>query len=234
LITLGIIGVVAAMTIPSLIYKCQKIIWASQAKKEYALWTQVFKRILADNNTTSLSQTELWGKMEDNYWIRTADEPKTEQAFWTELGKYVKFSIATSREAVTFNYDDKKSNWEIMGHFPIYLLDGSSVVYYDIYKNPQRRTDDVCKTIKDDGGSMCNSIAWIVIDVNGKKGPSIAGRDLFFFYLSDEGVLYPYGGKDAEGKSGSVYWRNFYENPQNTDQLYRTGQLIEEGWKMNY
>ena len=50
LITLGIIGIVAAMSIPSLINKVQEITFKSKLKKSYSLLSQTVKLMLADDN----------------------------------------------------------------------------------------------------------------------------------------------------------------------------------------
>jgi prepilin-type N-terminal cleavage/methylation domain-containing protein len=198
LITLGIIGVVSAMTIPALMNKCQKVVLANQAKKEYAMWTQVFKNILADNNTTSLSETELWGKMEVRGVSSNYDNPTTNNtAFWAELGKYVKISPSAKTDTEEYYTDDNRDLSEFWRkNYPIYLTNGTKLTAYYFYKTPGRKTDAVCSKIKELGGSMCSEIGYIAIDVNGNKGPNVVGRDIFTFYLSDEGVLYPFGGKD--------------------------------------
>ena len=49
LITLGIIGVVAALTIPTLISNHQKKVYVTQLKKSVNTLTNGFKLILADN-----------------------------------------------------------------------------------------------------------------------------------------------------------------------------------------
>jgi hypothetical protein len=130
-------------------------------------------------------------------------------------------------------------------NYPIYLANGSKLTYYYLYKTPYRKTDSVCSKIKELGGSMCSEIGHMGIDVNGNKGPNVEGRDIFRFYLSDEGVLYPLGGKDyalynrqTDLASNSNYWKNIYtgtkeENAKKWGKS-RTGQLMEEGWKMNY
>jgi prepilin-type N-terminal cleavage/methylation domain-containing protein len=272
LITLGIIGVVSAMTIPALINKCQKVVLANQAKKEYAMWTQVFKDILADNNTTSLSETELWGKSE-GYVSNASNPTTTNTAFWTELGKYVKIISVGERGTGTKVVDSSEYRTE-SGHYLISLLDGSMLEAYWFRKTPNRKTDLVCSTIKVLGGSMCSEIGMIAIDVNGLKGPNTIGRDVFEFHISDEGVLYPYGGKDyalyldltpidsniptttmmseyydeygnvhtvsytpTTGRQNAYYWKNSVSKCSSGTLwicAQRTGQLMEEGWKMNY
>jgi prepilin-type N-terminal cleavage/methylation domain-containing protein len=271
LITLGIIGVVSAMTIPALMNKCQKVVLANQAKKEYAMWTQVFKNILADNNTTSLSETELWGKIEGYRVYYTPNPTTTNTAFWSELGKYVKISPSGAYNYIKTYMNEARIFIFYSKNYPIYLSNGSQLTQYYFYKTPYRKTDAVCSQIKALGGSMCSVIGYILIDVNGAKGPNIRGRDLFQFEISDEGVLYPYGGKDwalyeyqtpidptrtveeyeytdeyghehtstvTTGSQNNYYWKNFYngtkEENANKWGGYRTGQLMEEGWKMNY
>jgi prepilin-type N-terminal cleavage/methylation domain-containing protein len=265
LIVIGIIGVVSAMTIPALMNKCQKVVLAHQAKKEYAMWTQVFKNILADNNTTSLSETELWGKIENSSIDYDVNPTTTNTAFWPELGKYVKFLLLTneySKNTTAYYERDEYIKSQGTG-YPIFLSDGSMLRQYYFYKTPYRETDDVCSKIKELGGSMCNYIGAIYIDVNGNKGPNVYGRDIFEFYLSDEGILYPVGGKDyalyknhtpiekfliLEGfytnKSGEYTygeyqrssWNPYYWKSYDTSKAgaYATGRLMEEGWKMNY
>jgi hypothetical protein len=85
---------------------------------------------------------------------------------------------------------------------------------------------------------MCNYVGDMYIDVNGNKGPNVLGRDVFEFYISDEGVLYPNGGKDyalynrqTDLASNSFYWKN---NDTSKAGSLATGRLVEEGWKMNY
>jgi hypothetical protein len=119
------------------------------------------------------------------------------------------------------------------------------LTYYSFSKTPERKTDAECSKIKELGGSVCSYIGYILIDVNGNKGPNVYGRDIFYFGISDEGVLYPCGGKDyalynrqTDLASNSSYWKNYYngtkEENANKWGGYRTGQLMEEGWKMNY
>ena len=70
LITLGIIGVVAAITLPILIQKYQKQVWVNQLKKSVSTWDNGFKMMLADAGTDNLFDTEFWNNLgvgEDYY-----------------------------------------------------------------------------------------------------------------------------------------------------------------------
>ena len=55
LVTLGIIGVVAAMTMPTLVENHQKKVYIVQLQKVYTELAQAAKRVLTDNNAVSLA-----------------------------------------------------------------------------------------------------------------------------------------------------------------------------------
>jgi prepilin-type N-terminal cleavage/methylation domain-containing protein len=250
LITLAIVGVVAALTIPSLINKCQKIVWAKQAQENYAILTQAFKRILADNNTTSLEQTEVWSKITGGGIDYCADPTTNDIEFWTEFGKYIKISsdyidIKGEEDHITIYENDYDKIGFPYSYNIIYLSNGAQLFYFDLTKKAYRLTESTCTKIKTLGGNVCNRIVFFDMDVNGDKGPNTYGRDIFEFFISDEGILYPSGGKDyalynvqTELASNPDYWKTYYNGTkeQNAKKsgYYRTGQLMEEGWKMNY
>ena len=54
LITLGVIGVVAALTMPSLIANYQKKVWVNQLKKTYATLNEGFRQIMVNEGCTDL------------------------------------------------------------------------------------------------------------------------------------------------------------------------------------
>ena len=60
LITLGVIGIVAAMTMPSLIANYQKKVWVNQLKKSVSVLEQGFRKMLADEGVDSLLDTKAW------------------------------------------------------------------------------------------------------------------------------------------------------------------------------
>ena len=60
LITLGIIGVVAALTIPSLLTKCQELVIKNQFKKPYSLIQQAFK--IVENDLDYIPNCYYWDK----------------------------------------------------------------------------------------------------------------------------------------------------------------------------
>jgi prepilin-type N-terminal cleavage/methylation domain-containing protein len=61
LITLGIIGTVAAMTIPTLMMNYQKQVWESKLKKIYSITTNACERMLIEENVSRVNETALYG-----------------------------------------------------------------------------------------------------------------------------------------------------------------------------
>ena len=97
-----------------------------------------------------------------------------------------------------------------------------------------------CEAIKDEGGSMCDIAAQILIDVNGDKRPNMVGKDIYLFALAPDGKLYPAGGKDWALYSDGDDWKvNCAGKPLPTacagnDSLPLTGRVVEEGYQITY
>ena len=92
------------------------------------------------------------------------------------------------------------------------------------------------------GGALFNEAADVYIDVNGVSTPNTLGRDIFAFYLGDNGILYPIGGLDVsvyDGNGGNNIWNlangDYSCVDSHIDWGYGcTARVIAEGYKMNY
>lgn len=247
LITLGIIGVVAALTIPGLVKHFQNIVYANQLKQMYSILTQAFKAVLADNDSDVLLQSELWSGMKAGGCGITNAKSADCKEFFGTLNKYVKVSVigrlpsynVYSMDKTTKFFEPSTNRYQFLS-----LANGSLIFKYNFFKNGATMRDQIspgeCRAIKKQGGSMCNYVAYFYVDVNGFKGPNVAGRDVFGFYLSNEGILYPDGGKDVALfqywdplNRNPNYWKNYKFSPSKVEFNY-TGRVMEEGWKITY
>ena len=174
LITLGIIGIVAAMTIPSLISKYQFKVWETAFKKQYSTIQNALEWEMIQN---SLYQCYFSLPTGSNAYV-----PVTEDcdALITNLissmhltkiesnlnEKYAKMSevIAGGGKTVnsTFGYD--------------YILRGP-----DIYNTK----DGAVIMFVPLGESYTWMRPQLIIDVNGEKGPNKWGYDVFFMMLTN-------------------------------------------------
>ncbi len=239
LITLGIIGIVAAITLPALISNYQKIVYVNQLKKSVSVIEKGFKLILADDGVDRLTDTGLWSTFSSD-WGRGEQNDE----FTSYLGRY--FKIIESNLIDLEDY--KQFNGNSNGYNPrtnFVLEDGIYFMFDDIYKNPSSLSDENCKKAKELGGNVCEvAISSLYIDVNGSKRPDQFGRDTFQFMLSNDGRLIPAGSKDAalfeeqvDISSNSKYWRNNTVRgcgDANSWGYVCAARIIENGWKMDY
>ncbi|CDE88949.1 unknown [Clostridium sp. CAG:729] len=181
MITLGIIGVVAAMTMPSLIQDKQNTERVSQLKKVYSSLSQAFIMAVAENGTP-----DEWG-MAGMY-----DEISHYQMA-TKLAKHLKLSencIDMDQTSI-----DKVCNPDKNLHLKstsrsVILLDGTRVTF--------RCWNSQCKsnyTYANQNSALKNTCGEISVDLNGNKLPNENGRDRFQFYVTKT-ALVPWGIQD--------------------------------------
>ena len=174
LITLVIIGVIATITVPTLINKTNKQEYVSRLKKAYSTLSQATNLIIAEegppkNNWASdpIKIYDLYKK----YLTYSRDCDNSTKCWGTGSYKYLNGN----------NYG-ALDNWD--NYRKIVLNDGISVMF-DQFSSSE------CTFYWEDGnpGSGC---ALIWVDVNGAKKPNIIGRDTFTFVVKEKG-LYPVG-----------------------------------------
>lgn len=173
LITLGIIGVVAAITLPTLINNYQKMVWVNQLKKSISIVENGFKLAMAEDEVDNLKDTRLFQIIEND--SITMNEPLFNK-FSEEMGKYFKIVDKQFNIDYVAGYKTLSGNIYQEGDGEpssiIYLADGSKLFL----------------TLGNWGisyGPMGN----IMIDVNGDKKPNTMGRDYFSFVLMPNGKL---------------------------------------------
>lgn len=237
LITLGIIGVVAAMTLPGLIAKWQNQVYVAQLQKAVNTLENGFKLALAEDGVDKLENTVLFNSIsgssfQGDFRYNTVLRDKLKKYFNTSSFKNDTYEISTLTPGA-LSIQNFRGNMQ--------LLDGSSIMLHLL------KTPTIYYPNQKDGGF----IGYVWIDVNGKKKPNTSGRDIFSFYLSLDGRLLPYYSKGTVwlycgGRLSDCYnyWRNSKAHcgeagkPINVkDKVQGSGcaaRIIENGWKMDY
>ena len=232
LITLGVIGVVAAMTLPILVQNYQKMVWVNQLKKSYSVLEQGFQKMMADEEVDNLMDVSIFSSLKNDCTFGYSSEEC--KPFNDGLKKYFKGDYVKVGHAECFLWDKNFCD-ENQDDVYLHMPDGITVLFNFV---PSSRFASVCEIIKSNGGHMCYSVGNVWLDINGDRGPNQYGRDIFNFSISNNGKLYGIGGKDwylfdnFGSLSGYTIGKNCTD--KNGDGSACTGYIIENGWKMDY
>ena len=184
LVTLGIIGVVSAMTVPSLMQNHQRKTYVTQLHQVYNLFQQAFLQYTNDKNALNLHEAGLISSAEVSNFMNSYFKIVQSCTDFTECfydGSYKNMSGTDLTNA---------SYWPGASAAPCFVLaNGASVCV----ENSKYHT----------------TYGHITIDINGKKGPNKWGYDLFNFrlqglsskpvYLAPHPVsIYEQGGKPTK------------------------------------
>ena len=232
LITLGIIGVVAALTLPSLLANYTKTQTVVQLKKSYSVLEQTIKN--AENDYGEVNNWPEWDDAEiilNKYFVPYLQGTK-------EFGK-----VKSWDKAICYT-PSVKTHVDNLNRIVQYTFLSGMHVSNPFYANKTasiQLNDGTCiglNPILDLNENASYSALFsrlILIDVNGaQKAPNVVGKDLFFFYINSDGVIKPFG---------DIWSRDRILSPSfnlscNTKSIlgghtcaYR---IMQEGWKINY
>lgn len=180
LITLGIIGLVASMTIPTLMNNIQDTGLTTALKKTYSQIYSVTNSIIQDNGGSFKGISDLL----DSY---------------TPYFKTTKTCTNARSQGCWHPLNTNNGTWKSLDGSPtdglatdsgIILNDGELVNFAtnwsDCNSSSWYNTNSVC--------------GWIIVDVNGFKPPNITGRDIFYFYIL-ENKLEPWGSANSASQT---------------------------------
>ncbi len=226
LITLAIIGVVAAMTMPTLIQHFQKKSLETQTQRFYSMMSQAVKQYMADYGVDDLRNTPL---AYDNYEYEGSPEAIASiRDFVTKYLKVVKECDHDANDCFASEYQV----WN--GSKP----DGENFTNFTTRANWDRRRDYVLA----DGSVIrigYNGPIALYVDVNGKKGPNRVGYDLWYMDIFWDGVIDEYG-VTPEFRSGEEKIENWTPREYNFESCkvgaYSGcfGHFLENNFKFDY
>ena len=165
LITLAIIGIVAALTIPTVVHKYQQ-------KAQYTAFMKMYNTL----------QTALQLSVGENGDYSTWNHSNTEANFKKYLGDYLKVASYCSSDP---------SKCGITQDLSLKALNSSESYTYISYV--EEGDFNTVLTLQDGAllmASIDSEFFQIMADLNGAKGPNTLGRDLFIFVIdaTDEGT----------------------------------------------
>ena len=195
LITLGIIGVVAAMTLPALIQNYQSAVLKTQFKKAYSDLNNA-STLFRVHNGMSVSE------------FAAEDSPKAKDLFKKEFNTILKTN--------NNRYDTEDDEGNPINAKPYKGKDGKYHGWGFIYDKSQDYRS-VCDTggafwdgtgrviLLDDPPSSGKNGPKVCIDINGEKGPNLYGIDFFIFLFTTDGYVIPWEQKHKDNQYGGSF-----------------------------
>lgn len=191
LITLGIIGVVAAVTMPTLIQKQNEKATVTALKKFYSTISQAYLMAKEEYGTP-----DMWFNGEQGGTVEGADVLSEKFTKYMKVTKNCHGDIGCFPDVVYKGIDGKEIN------------------------NRNRATETISKMLTAEGwsvyffsysgatplymgkGVLEKVYGQINVDINGFKNPNVIGKDLFQFYICENGII-PTGSQMQSAYSGS-------------------------------
>ena len=218
LITLGIIGVIAAMTIPVMISNYQKTQTLTQLKRTFNVISNALRMAIAENG-----DPEGWSLNPSNNIQASSDFANMYLIPYLHVIKNcgTDTSGVCSYEPTAMNGSPSDS---VARYSRFFLNDGTLVLIRTTVNQP---TDTFPMLVE------------INVDLNGLKKPNKAGRDYFLFSIAlvtTDDMYRPTGRLNAAGQTQT---RDTIINPTTSASCTRTGNggwcaalIIKDGWQI--
>ena len=222
LITLGLLGVVIAMTLPTVVGKYKKQATISQLKKAYTVLSQMVLQAQEDNGeayfSTSSDVDENAVKVFfEQYWLPYFNNPtvSNDGLYPYGIANPLKRVNGDSYELYVYtSYQNARVYFTTM--------DGTAYLVYMMDWEYQYDGDGniISQTAK------YSSTQRVYVDLNGVKPPNILGKDVFAFQVFfDKNIVRPYGYNKNQEEINNVCSLNGTGN-------YCAAKIINDGWKM--
>ena len=169
LITLGIIGIIAAMTLPTLIQRKQEKITVTRLKKAYSILSQTYDRMVYELG----SEPRDWG-MGGMY------EEETHIILANKFLPYlnvIQNCIGKDRDFVAKHCIDNEKYANPKNYASVRLIDGTTLIF--------RNWAPTCNYNFGNEKHLQNVCGSLIVDINGPGSPNLNGNDIFVFYLTN-------------------------------------------------
>ncbi len=207
LITLVIIGVIAVITVPSLLQSTEDQEYVSRLKKAYSVLSQAYMRQKAD------------GLLPDEWGLTTDDGSR---AMIDKILPYLNYTqVCYGTESICHNKVLTRKNGDKMsagGNHGIFggTAKRSGVILSDGMMIGSLVISDDCTNVVGTTETLQHHCGEYMVDVNGEKGPNKYGKDVFIFMLTQDGV-FPTGLSDFEYTDQSNWSYNFNDGCLSSD-----------------
>ncbi len=227
LVTLGIIGVVSAMTVPTLMQNHQRKVYVTQLHKVYSEVGQAVKMYMTDNNLVSLSEGRIRGNKDElNKFVKNYFKVVKDCG-----GKYYTGDNGSCFAHYYTSLDGTKEvNMEGWSCYATVVLASGAALCFDtgglemsdadVDLNGDGKVDENDQV--QNNGANAGQAMGVEVDINGTQGPNISGRDYFYMDVTPNGLVH-----DSRWTEDSTI------DMTNVGPT-GIGKIIEDGWQMTY
>ncbi|MDD3236561.1 MAG: type II secretion system protein [Candidatus Gastranaerophilales bacterium] len=238
LITLVIIGVIAAMTIPALLAGTKNTELSSAFLKSSSVISSAFRHLMAldgasdvtaymqeiqGSNTKSGNQSALVADLSRVFSISGIYQP----------GTYKNESSINCNGSFGYKFLLTSGCDSRLGSMITLVLNDGMILYLDLSKDSSYLANSI-------GGGNLSKWGDIYVDVNGEKKPNQIGRDVFWYWIDTNGNVKPKGTGQWVINNGAYYVESvgcgdkIGSGPGTPEGWGCAGYLATNGGKMDY
>lgn len=180
LITLGVVGVVAAMTLPSVIKHHKQLETVNKLKKIYTILNQALKLSEAENG-------------EFVNWDNISNGTDYFEKYWKPYLKVIKICATYSDCGYSSSTPFKNVKGKIFENHVVapntratFILNNGCLVIMYTRSGTESKPNNL-----------------IIFDLNGGKAPNTYGKDIFRFNRNEKGIIYPEGYQSSKNTINS-------------------------------
>ncbi len=224
LITLGIIGIIAAMTLPAIIGKYQKSVTINKLKKVNTILSQMLLQSYNDNGSASsfltageqvsAENTEIFFK---TYWLPYFNNPTVARdgmSFYYKNDAYVykQLNNATYTIAVITSYSGGR----------VLFRTNDGIIFLVHLMKWDETKDEEGKTISAIARYRSSQIVYV--DINGIREPNKLGKDVFILTADfEKNIIKPY-------EYGSDSIDRYCSTKSSGETCF--AKIVKDGWKI--
>ena len=201
LITLGIIGVVAAMTMPTLINDINKKHWITGYKKAFSELSQIHQLLNSETGGSYMAECNDF----DDVCLKNLFAEKM------KVVEYCKETVPNKcQESSTYlNGRTRGINQttEVNDPWPTIVTASGYSVKFRFHGND-------CSEFIEGYSQKLPTCGWMQIDVNGLKRPNVVGKDIYFLNIF-KNKLFPRYSNELNGQSVSELYETLKEDCEN-------------------
>ena len=201
LITLGIIGVVAAMTMPTLINNINKKHWITGYKKAFSELSQIHQLLNSETGGSYMAECNDF----DDVCLKNLFAEKL------KVVEYCKENVPNKCQENSTYLNGRtrgiNQTTEVNDPWPTIVTASGYSVKFRFHGND-------CSEFIEGYSQKLPTCGWMQIDVNGLKRPNVVGKDIYFLNIF-KNKLFPRYSNELNGQSVSELYETLKEDCEN-------------------